>query len=109
MQKCRAIYPYWADPRIAAGGPPADNVIKCQLKPLDPNDYNVQFTADQWARLQTAFPDGVCDYAKPAVDQQPSIPWMGFAGGPGGEPLGAAPTSTAFTTDYRRGTSGGRR
>ena len=109
MQKCRAIYPYWADPRIAAGGPLADNVIKCQLRPLDPNDYNVQFTADQWARLQKAFPGGVCDYSKPAVDQQPSIPWMSFAGGPGGEPLGPAPTSTAFTTGYRRGASGGRR
>jgi hypothetical protein len=93
MQKCRAVYPYWADPRIAAGGPLADDVIKCRLKPLERADYEVAFTDDQWARLQRAFPAGVCDYSKPAVGRQPSVPWISFANGPGGQPLGDPPRS----------------
>ncbi|HSR26071.1 MAG TPA: DUF6351 family protein, partial [Candidatus Eisenbacteria bacterium] len=51
------------------------------------------FTADQWARLQRAFPTGVCDWRLPGVNQRPSVSWLTFAGGPGGEPLGPAPTS----------------
>jgi hypothetical protein len=93
MQKCRAAFPYWSDPRIAAGGPLADDVIKCSLKPLDRDDYEVEFSDAQWGRLQKAFPDGVCDYSTPGQFQQPSVPWMSFAGGPGGQPLGDAPRS----------------
>jgi hypothetical protein len=58
---CRAAFPYFGDPRVAAGGPLADDVMKCQLKPLDRTDYNAIFTDDQWARLRNAFPAGVCD------------------------------------------------
>jgi hypothetical protein len=71
------------------------NILKCQLRPLDRGEYDVAFTDDQWQRLQQAFPDGVCDYRKPGVGQQPSVPWLTYAGGPGGEPLGPAPTSAA--------------
>jgi hypothetical protein len=67
--------------------------MKCQLKPLSATDYAVAFTPEQWARLQAAFPTGVCDWTKPSVDVQPSVPWLTFAGGPGGQPLGAAPVS----------------
>jgi hypothetical protein len=97
MQECRAVYPYWADPRIAAGGPLADNVIRCRLGPLERDDYAVSFSDDQWARLQKAFPAGVCDYRVPAVGQQPSLPWMSFADGPGGRPLGPPPRSVPLT------------
>jgi hypothetical protein len=41
-----------------------------------------------------AFTTGVCDYSRPGIGQQPSTPWMTFAGGPGGQPAGPAPTST---------------
>lgn len=102
MQKCRAAFPYYADPRIAAGGPLADDVIKCRLKPLDRSDYEVDLTDDQWARLQTAFPDGVCDYTRRGVGQRPSIPWMTFAAGPGGRPLGRAPRSAPARRMCRR-------
>jgi hypothetical protein len=94
---CQAVFPYFADPRIAAGGPLADNILKCQLKPLNPADYTRTFNSAQWAELQQAFPTGVCDYSKPGVDQQPSIPWMTFTGGPGGQPLGPPPSSTPIT------------
>jgi len=97
MQKCRAAFPYYADPRISAGGPIADDIIKCQLRPLDRGDYVVPFTDSQWERLLKAFPGGVCDYSKPSIGQQPSLPWMSFAKGPGGVPLGDPPQSVAFT------------
>jgi hypothetical protein len=97
MQKCRATFPYYADPRISAGGPIADDIIKCQLKPLHRSDYVVQFTDSQWERLLRAFPGGVCDYSKPGDGQQPSLPWMSFAGGPGGVPLGNPPQSVTLT------------
>ena len=93
MQKCRAALPYYSDPRIAAGGPLADDVIKCQLKPLDRSDYEVEFSDALWSRLQQAFPTGVCDYSRPGVAQRPSKPWLTFAGGPGGRPLPKPPRS----------------
>lgn len=101
MQKCRAAFPYYATPRIAAGGHVADDIVKCQLKPLDRSDYQVQFSDEQWQRLLRAFPDGVCDYSKPGVGEQPSIPWMGFAGGPAGRPLEDAPRSVSLTKNQR--------
>ncbi|MBE0620583.1 MAG: hypothetical protein IH605_08335 [Burkholderiales bacterium] len=83
-----------ASPRQVAGGSLAENVLKCQLKPLDTADYvPVTFTAAQLARLQATFPDGVCDWSKPGVGQQEAISPLTFAAGPGGEPLPPAPTS----------------
>jgi hypothetical protein len=67
--------------------------MKCQLKPLNPADYSVTFTVDQWARLQKAFPNGVCNWIKPSVDVQPTVPWLTYEEGPGGKPLGPAPVS----------------
>ena len=96
MSVCNTLFPTFANPRIAAGSPLSNDVVKCQLKPLSRNDYAVQFTDDQWARLQRAFPEGVCNYALPGVGHQPSNPWMSFAQGPGGMPLGEAPKSVSL-------------
>jgi hypothetical protein len=81
------------DPRIAAGAPLSDDILKCELKPLDPGDFSVSFTDEQWTRLEAAFPDGVCDWSRPGVDQQETIPWATYAGGTGPEPLGPPPVS----------------
>jgi hypothetical protein len=91
--QCDSAYPHYALPRIAAGGPLANDVLKCQLKPLRRSDYPVAFTGDQWQRLQTTFPQGVCDYRRSGVDQGPSIPWLTYESGPGGQPLGPPPES----------------
>jgi len=83
---CDALWPYYGNPRIAAGGPLTDDVMKCQLKPLDRNDPaygGVTFTDAQWQRLQQTFQAGVCDWSKPDVDWRPSVPWMTYADGPG--------------------------
>ncbi|MEH1127117.1 DUF6351 family protein [Micromonospora sp. CPCC 206061] len=90
---CRATFPFAGDPRIAAGAPLSNDVLKCQLKPVNPRDYNVAFTAQQWTRLRQAFPRGVCDYRKPGADRVPSVPWLTYQDGPGGQPLGPAPAS----------------
>jgi Tannase-like family of unknown function (DUF6351) len=95
--QCRAIYPVYGMPRVAADGPlTASLVLKCQLKPLNRLDnYGpVPFTDPQWARLQAAFPGGVCDWTKPSVDQVPSVPWLTYKNGPGGQSLGPPPVST---------------
>jgi len=67
--KCSQIYPQYADPRIAAGAPPTGDVLKCQLKPVEPSDYVQPLTSDQLARLKATFPSGVCDYSKPGMGQ----------------------------------------
>jgi len=81
-----------ASPRQVAGGPLAENILKCQLKPLNSADYApIVFTSAQLARLNAVFPDGVCDWSKPGVGQQAAQSPLTFVGGPGGVPLPPAP------------------
>lgn len=68
--QCGALYPIHANPRMAAGAPLADDVLKCQLRPLQPTDYP-GMNGPQFARLVALFPSGVCDYSKPGVDAVP--------------------------------------
>ncbi len=63
---CNTLYPVHTNARMVAGGPLADDVMKCQLKPIAAADYKVAFTADEQARLKQIFPNGVCDYSKPS-------------------------------------------
>ncbi len=84
-----------SSPRQVAGGPLAENVLKCQLKAIDVADYApASFDADQLGRLQAVFDTGVCDWSKPGVGQQDAQAPLTFAAGPGGEPLPAAPVAT---------------
>ena len=96
--------PYYANPRIAAGEPFTNDVLKCQLKPLDPLDPDyrmlaVPFTPMQWARLQATFPTGVCDWTKPSIGMQKNLPWLTYQDAKGrviygGKPMPRAPRST---------------
>jgi hypothetical protein len=94
-----AQWQYYSHMRWVAGWPMELDTFKCQLKPLNRQDYRlpngdlIEFTEDEWGKLQEAFPTGVCDFTKPAVAHQPTIPWITFADGPGGRPLGDPPTS----------------
>ena len=82
-------------PRQVAGGPRAEDVLKCQLKPVAAADYAAgAFTGGQFARLQAVFPSGVCDWSKPGIGQQVAVSPLTFKAGPGGQPLSAAPVST---------------
>jgi hypothetical protein len=83
-----------ASPRQVAGGALAENILKCQLKPLDVADYAPATLSEaQLARLHAVFADGVCDWSKPGVGQQEALSPLTFAAGPGGQPLPPAPVS----------------
>jgi Tannase-like family of unknown function (DUF6351) len=69
--ECNDLYPSFPSPRIVAGGPLSSDVIKCTLKPIDPDDYEVALTAEETGRLHDIFPDGVCDWSEPGIEQQP--------------------------------------
>jgi hypothetical protein len=86
-------WPVYRDTRVSSGEALTSDIMKCQLKPLSRLDYGVSFTDEQWARLQAVFPAGVCNYSAPGVGQVAPQPWQTFANGPGGQPLGAPPTS----------------
>ena len=68
---CNSLYPVHREPRLVAGAPPTNDVIKCRLKPINFADYKVTFTDAQKARAAAVFPSGVCDFSKPGVDQSP--------------------------------------
>ena len=74
----------------------SNDVLKCQLKPLDVAEYApATLSAGQLARLQAVFPQGVCDWSKPGVGQQAPVSPLTFTAGPGGQPMAAAPRSVA--------------
>ena len=97
MERCLEANPYFGNARLGAGQALDNSVMKCQLKPLDRSSYSVTFTDDQWARMEAAFPGGVCDWTLPSVGYTAAIPWLSFADGPGGQPLGAAPVSMVIS------------
>ena len=71
--ECGALYPAFPVPRLVAGAPLVDDIVKCRLKPLDPSDYAAPMTPEEWARLGRIFPEGVCDWTRPGVGQEPQI------------------------------------
>ena len=73
--QCNTLFPSHSNPRLVAGMPLAHDVLKCQLKPINPSDYQQPIDAVLLGRLRKAFPEGVCDYSKPGVGQS------GLAGG----------------------------
>jgi len=69
--KCNTLYPVHSEPRMIAGAPLTNDVVKCTLKAIDIRDYPVKFTDAQKQRLQTVFPAGVCNFKKAGVEQRP--------------------------------------
>jgi hypothetical protein len=65
------MYPVHSEPRLVAGAPLTNDVLKCQLKPISYGDYKPAFTEAQKARLTTIFSSGMCDFSKPGVEQVP--------------------------------------
>jgi hypothetical protein len=76
---CRAMYPTKLNPRLAAGEPLAQDVLKCKLKEVAARDYARPLTAGQLWRLKAIFPGGVCDYSRPGVNQKPLAgTWLSY-------------------------------
>jgi Tannase-like family of unknown function (DUF6351) len=95
-----AVQTKFSTPAMVAGESIATDINSCRLKPLTQADYYpITFTADQWSQLQKAFPTGVCDWSKPGIGQQPTIPWQTYQNADGsviygGKPLGPAPSGS---------------
>ena len=95
-----AVQTKFSTPAMVAGESIETDINSCRLKPLRQADYYpITFTDAQWQQLQSAFPTGVCDWSKPGVGQQPTIPWQTYqqADGTviyGGKPLGPAPAGS---------------
>lgn len=101
---CAALNPYFASPRIVAGQPFTDDVMKCQLKPLDRRDYTGATPAlsdAQFVQLAEIFPNGVCDFEVPGIGQQNTLSWLSYRSGAGDKAmmLGAAPRSEPLLAD----------
>ena len=79
---CNRLYPPHAGLRLVAGGPLTNDILKCQLKPIDFSEYAVSFSDQEKARLQAIFPDGVCDWSKPGLHQQINATWLSFGPSP---------------------------
>jgi len=69
--RCNALYPIHSEPRLVAGAPLTNDIMKCQLKPVNFADYPAAFSEAQKTRLKAIFPTGVCDFSKPGVNQVP--------------------------------------
>ncbi|MBT8146826.1 MAG: hypothetical protein KJN90_08225 [Gammaproteobacteria bacterium] len=81
--KCGELYPAYPTPRHVAGAPLANNIISCQLVPIDPNNYRVSFTAEELAQLDQVFPQGVCDWSLPDVHgARHQGTWLSFGPSP---------------------------
>jgi hypothetical protein len=80
--QCNQLFPVGLSAAIVAGAPVAHDIIKCQLKPIAMTDYTMPFTPEQRIQLGTIFPNGVCDWSKPGVDQVPSVPWASYGPSP---------------------------
>ncbi|TVP59462.1 MAG: hypothetical protein EA349_03115 [Halomonadaceae bacterium] len=84
-------------PRTVAGDSIETLNNKCQLKPVDPDDYpsGLLFTLVNGRnfieRVEEIFPDGVCDYSKPPMGEVPTLTWLMYGDGDnlvaGGDPL----------------------
>ncbi len=81
MDRCAELFPFGTDARMVAGAPPANDVLKCTLKPVDRNDYTQSLAGDQLVGLRQIFPEGVCDWTQPGVGQVPLAgTWAFYAG-----------------------------
>jgi hypothetical protein len=106
---CPSVVHVYGTPRMVAGDSITTDHNKCRLKPLDRRAYgSASFTDAQWAALQKAFPSGVCDFSKRAVDQQSTIAWQTYQDAHGkviygGRPMGAPPRSTPIKVSRHGG------
>jgi len=66
--QCETTYAPHSLPANRAGKPLGSITSKCTLRPVNPVDYGNP-TADQIARLNQVFPNGVCDWSKPGPDE----------------------------------------
>lgn len=80
---CNAIWPTWSYPRAQSGASIAADKLKCALKPVSAADYQVGLNGAALARLQAAFPDGVCDWSRAGIGQTRTLAYPSVGKAPG--------------------------
>ncbi|WP_020578620.1 DUF6351 family protein [Actinopolymorpha alba] len=76
---CNTLYPVWPSPRMVAGGSTANDIVACQRQAVDPRVYAGRLNGEQLSRLRGIFPDGVCDWSAPGIEQQGLAgTWLSF-------------------------------
>ncbi|MFU8852033.1 DUF6351 family protein [Micromonospora sp. SL1-18] len=77
--ECERLYPTASFPREVAGEDITADIITCKLTAPRRDGYAVEWTDEQWTRLQRIFATGVCDYSQPGVSQiSPKATWLRF-------------------------------
>lgn len=79
LGECTKVFPLYSTSRVVAGGPLAENIYKCQLKPvaraIADGDYgDWEPSASEVTRLEEIFADGVCDYSVMGVGMPGWVP-----------------------------------
>ncbi|WP_281784213.1 DUF6351 family protein [Sinimarinibacterium flocculans] len=78
---CSLALPVTRTPRMVAGMPFTDDIIRCQLRSIDPDDYGGRLDSGQLAELQAIYPEGVCDFDRAAAeDVERSLAWPSIGG-----------------------------
>ncbi|HEX2128582.1 MAG TPA: DUF6351 family protein [Solirubrobacterales bacterium] len=78
---CDLAFPANLEPRIVAGGPLSDDVLKCRRKPVDPSDYDAPLSGAELAELREIFPTGVCDFSRRGYGEEMNAkPWPTIGG-----------------------------
>ena len=80
--RCNSLFPVGLSPELVAGAPIELDIIKCTLKPIDSDDYDVPFTDSQRTQLESIFPNGVCDWSKSGHQQVKAVPWASYGPSP---------------------------
>ncbi|QZY29064.1 DUF6351 family protein [Nocardioides coralli] len=98
VEELQVLQTRLSTPRQEAGGPPANDNVACRLRPFSRDDYGpagALFTAEQWARLETLFADGVCDWSQPGRGVGAAETWLRYGAADGGNVYGGAPLRRA--------------
>ena len=90
--RCNELYPAYSTPRHVAGAPLANNIVSCQLRPINTADYAVGFTQAQYLELNEIFPEGVCDWSRGDLSSASHQgTWVSF---------GPSPINRIYEIDY---------
>lgn len=79
--ECVSQFPVMGEPRMAAGAPLINDTIKCATQPVaDALDAaGITYDDSHLQRLESIFPDGMCDWSQPGIGQTADRqPWVSF-------------------------------
>ncbi len=94
VEELQVLQTRLSTPRQEAGGPVANDVVACRLRPFDLDDYGpaaALFTPEQVATLEDLFTDGVCDWSQPGRGQGPTETWLRYGTADGTAAYGGRP------------------